>query len=996
MKVRHYLLGLILFVLSATDTFALDRWRILALRISFPQEIPDNPTTSGDGAFDLRDPARARPDYRFLYDTPPHDRTYFEAHLQALASYYGAVSDGQVEITFEVWPKGLSDSYRLSRPLLSYGNGRTQEEVAARITELFRDGISAADSAEGGQLDFSAYRAYVVFHAGIGAEARSGRAFNDVPSAFVSEQDLLRYVKGSIPVKGGRVQNGMLLPEAISTDGRGGLNGTLARFFGSQLGLPGLSNFKDDLPAAGGWSLMDVGSNRIVPREIAERLPGFVRDATGLIGFAPVLPEAWSRVRLGWLSPLVVTRDTTLQVAAADAVTQRIDNSLPLPRAVKVPITSDEYFLLENRESRLKPGEVPKVVFSRGDSGGVWLRRDHIDAFIPGSGILIWHVDESVIREAGEGRGVNDDPHRRGVRLVEADGYSDIGNIFVPFDRVDQIEGGPDDPFYVGGKAVAFGPTTRPATKSNAGYDTGIRILVKSPAQDTMTVSISFDRTGGRWPVTGLPAFGGNAARALDLDGDGSKEVVAETPDGRLYAYRANGRPYGPEGLWTVSGDSSAFTPAVGDLDGDGSEDLVTAGASGLVSARSGQKGLLWSVRLSSRPSTPPTVVDLGAGPLILLGGASGDLIALNGRDGKTTGPNGPVTNVSIAGLGVGDIDGDKKHEVIVVASDGGLYAVQGDQRRRIGGAPGRVSRPPAVGDLDRDGKAEVAVVSDDGAMVLIKDGTVVRTSASGIRSAPVIADVDGDGFSEVVAGGAGLYIFRHNGIAQTGTPFTLPARDRAPAVEAPPLAADLDGDGKLDLLFTAGDYIYGVRGDGSPLPGFPVVAVGHVVASPLLDDLDGDGGLELLALTASGTFSRWDLRGIDGSLKGKQVVWGQAGGGPGNRNAALVAAQTPGPPPLDALLPAGRVYCYPNPVEGTSARLRFYLGREARVEVKVFNAAADLVETMTLANAVPRAENEMAWDTSGYATGLYVCRVEAVGGDGRREVRFVKVAIKK
>ena len=993
MKVRLHLLGLLLFILGAIaqKAFALDRWHILALRASFPQESPDNPTTSGDGAFDLRDPAKARPDYRFLYDTPPHDRAYFEAHLQALAHYYRAASDGQVEITFEVWPRGLGDSYRLPRTLLSYGNGRTRQEVAVRITELFRDCIAAADSAEGGRLDFSASRACVVFHAGIGAEARSGRAFNDIPSAFISEQDLLRYAGGAVRVQGGRhaVRSGLLLPEAISADGRGGLNGTLARFFGSQLGLPGLSNFRDDLPAAGGWSLMDVGSNRIIPREVAERLPGVIRDPTGLIGFAPVLPEAWSRARLGWIAPLVVTRDTALQIAAADL-------AAPFPRAVKVPITSDEYFLLENRQSRLRPGEVPKVVFSRGDSGGVWLSRDRIDAFIPGSGILIWHVDEAVIREATEDRGVNDDPHRRGLRLVEADGYSDIGNIYVPFDRVDQIEGGPDDPFYVGGKAAEFGPTTSPATKSNAGYGTGIRILVRSPAQDTMTVSISFDRTGGQWPITGLPPFGDNTVRALDLDGDGSREIVAETPDGRLYAYRASGRPHGEEGLWAATGDSSAFTPAVGDLDGDGSEDLVTAGASGLVSARSGLKGLLWSVRLSSRPSTPPTLADLGAGPLVLLGGAGGDLIALSGRDGRASGWSGPVASAPIAGLGVGDTDGDKRNEAVVVASDGGVYAAQELQRRRLGGAPGRVSRPPAVGDLDGDGKAEVVLVMDDGAVYFVRDGGTVRASASGVRSAPVIADADGDGFLEVVAGGAGLQVLRRNGIAQAGTPFVPPARDRATAVEAPPLAADADGDGRLDLLFAAGDYIYGIRGDGSPLPGFPVASMGRVVASPLLEDLDGDGGLELVALTSTGTLSRWDLRRIDGTLKGKQVVWGQAGGGPGNRNASPAVTQPPPPPASDALLPAGRVYCYPNPIEGPEARLRFYLGREARVEVKVFNAAADLVGEMTLANAVPRAENEMTWDTTGYATGLYVCRVEAVGADGRREVRFVKVAIKR
>ena len=61
---------------------AVETWRILALRADFPAESPDELSTTGTGGFDLRSLAEALPDYRFPYDTPPHDRAYFEQHLE--------------------------------------------------------------------------------------------------------------------------------------------------------------------------------------------------------------------------------------------------------------------------------------------------------------------------------------------------------------------------------------------------------------------------------------------------------------------------------------------------------------------------------------------------------------------------------------------------------------------------------------------------------------------------------------------------------------------------------------------------------------------------------------------------------------------------------------------------------------------------------------------------------------------------------------------------
>ncbi len=261
------LLCLVVLFVQTNPIYSADTWRILAVRVSFPTEDPDNETTSGNGTFNLSDDEENHElnEHRiYPFDAPPHDRTYFEAHLQALSNYYRDVSNGQLEIEYDVFPNDPTDSYVLDTPLIEYGNGRTRREVNERITRLFRDGILAADATNGATIDFSQYRAFAVFHAGLGGE--SGQKLNDIPSAFLSAQDLIELSDGPIPVNNGTFQitSGMLLPEAISTNGRGGLNGTLARFFASQLGLPGLSDFENDLPTIGDWSLMDTGANNLI------------------------------------------------------------------------------------------------------------------------------------------------------------------------------------------------------------------------------------------------------------------------------------------------------------------------------------------------------------------------------------------------------------------------------------------------------------------------------------------------------------------------------------------------------------------------------------------------------------------------------------------------------------------------------------------------------------------------------------------------------------
>ena len=969
-------------------------WRILAVRVSFPVETPDEETTSGNGTFDLRTLSEVRDSLAYPFDAPPHNRTYFEAHLQALSNYYREVSSGQVDIQFDVYPREANGSYVLSTPLIDYGNGRTRQEIAERITRLFRDGIRLADQNES-SLNFSQYDVFAVFHAGLGGEA--SQALNDIPSAFISNHDLSEFADGAIPVDNGAstITSGMLLPEAISANGRGGLNGTLARFFASQLGLPGLSDFENDLPAVGDWSLMDTGANNLIEADRFGLQPLRTGEGNALIGFLPSRPMAWSRIHLGWISPLEITRNDTVQLVAPHVKQSN------LPQAVKVPISATEYFLLENRISRLSVhNRIPNIQLSQ--PNGVWLSSDDYDAQIPGSGILIWHIDNTVINASSETKTINSNPdfeiafaqYRRGISLEEADGLEDIGNVSA--NRViqsgiisfDAIEGGPKDPFYVGNNTV-FGPGTNPNTSSNLHYPTGITIEVLSPPSDTMTVAIRFSQQQDNWPVANLPLTPRQIPRTADLNNDGQFEIFNNT-------------------LWTLSGKSSPielnaqldFPPAIRTLQSlSGIEWIAGHGSVQYRWQNDTLDSLVTTFVTATNLSAPPVIANFPDASVDIWGWSDG---RVQWGVWNTLYAGGITIGSSVQSLAVGNITPDADNELVAITKNGQVHLIHNNnQSTQLASFAPLTLSTPAIADLDRDGDDDIAVTTSEGQLLIIGHTGILYQSdpvPGGATSSPVLADLDNDGYIEVLFGGNGkLWIFRFNGILQTGGVLSFPIKDSAGPIDAPPVLADLDKDGNTDILVGShGGLIYGFSSTGKQMPGFPISISGPIQTSPLIDDLDKDGTLELVVFTTNGVMQLFHIEKIDSSYKGNKVVWGQLGGGPGNSGHLLqVPANQPATPSGD-LLPQKSVYVYPNPIRnGDKTHIRFFVSEISTITVTIYNPIGEQVDQLTHTNPVPNTDNEIAWDVTDYASGLYICRVEASTGS-KKEVRFIKAAVIK
>ncbi|MCJ7619519.1 MAG: VCBS repeat-containing protein [Anaerolineae bacterium] len=300
-------------------------------------------------------------------------------------------------------------------------------------------------------------------------------------------------------------------------------------------------------------------------------------------------------------------------------------------------------------------------------------------------------------------------------------------------------------------------------------------------------------------------------------------------------------------------------SPSLGDLDGDGQEDIVVGGSDGRVHARKGNGSKLWTFDAKA---------------------------ALN----AVWNPDS-ATNYIRSSPAIGDLDGDGDLEVVVSVGNvpekhqvGGVVALDhlgnllpgwprlsqdingaGDPPWHPDGYPDGFNSSPALGDLDNDGDLEIVVGGfDKRVYAWHHDGNLVGgwpvVLVDTVWSSPALADIDKDGYLEIVIGsdagvpdpytpGGSLQVFNHDGTVVAGFPKYIDQ-----IISSSPAVGDLNKDGWLDMVVGTGGYyagkgykVYAWDHNGNPLPGWPVSTASYVAASPALGDIDDDGYLEVV-----------------------------------------------------------------------------------------------------------------------------------------------------
>ncbi len=320
-----------------------------------------------------------------------------------------------------------------------------------------------------------------------------------------------------------------------------------------------------------------------------------------------------------------------------------------------------------------------------------------------------------------------------------------------------------------------------------------------------------------------------------DLDGDGDRDIVSANEVGNDLTVFFQETPGSFTAALSLGGLGTTSRPqsvALGDLDGDGDQDLVSAN-------KDGDDLTVFS------QETPG-----GFAPSPPLGGF-------------------PVTDDPVS-VALGDLDGDGDPDIVSANEAGSNLTVffQGSSPPALLGGPGTTSKPQsvAVGDLDVDGDLDIVSANEDGddLTVFFQEGAGIFVLAPPLGGSPAtdgpesvaLGDLDGDGDQDLLSANenaSNLTVFFQEspGSFAPATPL-----GGFPATNGPESVAlgDLDGDGDLDLV--------SANEDGDDLTAFyqwtpGSFVLGHSLGGPgktddphsvALGDLDGDGDLDLVS----------------------------------------------------------------------------------------------------------------------------------------------------
>lgn len=971
--------------LQSTDTL-----KILAVMVEFQEDRYD--ATVGNGKFG----SVYTQDYGdTIIDPLPHNAAYFSDHLEFAKNYYKKVSNGKVNIAYNVLPEVLTVSKYMRDyiPVYNSNDFTPLGNFAKEVWEL-------ADK-KFANVRFSDYDLFVIFHAGVssGIDLGSFTIDRNLPSIYLSPGSLKKIFGdqfNGFPVQNNSalINNTILMPETESresTDIEGtihldefSINGFLVSNIGSYLGLPDLLDTETGKSAIGRFGLMDS------------------QGLNASFGMFPPEPSPWEKMYLGWEQPITVPlEDERIGIAT------RLSAVFNDTTLIKIPISSSEYFLVENRQQDARKDFV-KITCKRSGSiytkivhpdslgvyyitpdslnGGVVIDVDEFDASVPGNGLVIWHIDENIINQNIADNRINAGDVK-GVYVEEADGIFDIGQSFFTIFG-DQVigEGSNEDFWYKGNPAELYTNRFSSDTKPNSNSDTGAKSLITLENFSGISNNMSFDIKYGDELI---------------------KKI--ETTQTQFSSPLSISVPYNGFNTFNVLDGNKLLR-----LEGNSPEVLDLPRFSNIKQASISYEGseyILGSVDDTVKFYIKSTATDLYGNFSIGTEITSPFVITIDNNElyGIAGTKDGSLIRIKLKSLegnkdgyqySISKIADDEITQMCKPFNDNSGYFSAITKTSVVDASSNKVVLPyntikaEMVYDWNRNNYSTI-ILTNNKRFYIINNGSIIsefEVESSGIVNNFSMLLDNKLGKQFIVLNNFGrIVVYNLNGSIVDNFPLNY---SDVFNYTSTPITADINGDLVTDIIaISYNGNLHAFDGKtGKEIEPFPITVGVSSTVMPFIykysSPLSGSPvDLQAIAVIDKNNYLHSWIIGTNG-----QPNWGSEFGNSMNNSTVKVNQSEQ---VTSDFFPVDKAYNWPNPVYGSATNIRCYVDENSQVTIKIFDLTGDLVDQIE-SRAVGGFDNDIKWNVSNIQSGIYYAHLEVLSDSGKSASKIIKIAVIK
>lgn len=305
-----------------------------------------------------------------------------------------------------------------------------------------------------------------------------------------------------------------------------------------------------------------------------------------------------------------------------------------------------------------------------------------------------------------------------------------------------------------------------------------------------------------------------------DVDKNGRKDIIFGTKDGRVCMVDGAGDV---RWIYEVSETGSAVeeyfedpdspnsivsTPAIGDIDQDGMNEVVFGTERGIVYALDHQGNVMWQFETDGAVRSSPLLHDIDNDTLseVVVGSTDGYLYVLGAR--------GELREKIPVGSAIEGMPAILEGCFVVGCHDGTIRCVDEEDEHWRYETRDKIVASPVVCELYNNGEEVVLVGSTDYTLYAVDHGGEelwTYDTDGAIISRVTVEDIDDDGDNEVVLGSCDNNVY-----ALTAGGDKIWSYETYFWVAVPPVVADVDGDGDNEVVVGSYDHtVYVLNSEG-------------------------------------------------------------------------------------------------------------------------------------------------------------------------------------